>query len=97
MQELSLEQLRSKTEEFRSRLAQGASLDDILPEVQHGLLSHERYQFAHSRVPRGILQCMIVLTRCLSQVRLWHVLGLTFEFLGAQTCDFQYSTHSGVE
>ena len=32
-QNLSDEQLRAKTEEFRKRLADGASLDDILPEA----------------------------------------------------------------
>jgi len=33
MQKLSDEQLRAKTDEFRARLAQGATLDDILPEA----------------------------------------------------------------
>src|SRR3954470_783237 len=33
MQALSDEQLRGKTAEFRQRLAQGESLDDLLPEA----------------------------------------------------------------
>ncbi len=33
MQALSLEQLRDKTDEFRRRLAEGATLDDLLPEA----------------------------------------------------------------
>src|SRR2546428_6252899 len=33
IQALSDEQLRAKTEEFRERLAQGQTLDDILPEA----------------------------------------------------------------
>ena len=33
MQGLSDEQLRGKTEEFRKRLAEGETLDDLLPEA----------------------------------------------------------------
>ena len=33
MQKLSDAELRAKTEEFKDRLANGASLDDILPEA----------------------------------------------------------------
>jgi preprotein translocase subunit SecA len=33
MQALTDEELRAKTDEFRSRLAEGETLDDILPEA----------------------------------------------------------------
>ena len=33
MQELSDEQLRNKTDEFKARLSEGETLDDILPEA----------------------------------------------------------------
>ena len=33
MQELSDEELRAKTDEFKGRLAEGETLDDILPEA----------------------------------------------------------------
>lgn len=35
MIELSDEELRGKTAEYKKRLAEGETLDDLLPEVQH--------------------------------------------------------------
>src|SRR5690625_5844853 len=60
MEKLTDEQLRAKTAEFRRRLADGATLDQLLPEAFAAVRSEEHTSELQSR---GHLVCRLLLEK----------------------------------
>lgn len=52
MMELSDEQLKDKTKEFRKRLSEGETLDDLLPEAYATVREAARRVLNHGTLPR---------------------------------------------
>ncbi|AIJ08854.1 MULTISPECIES: preprotein translocase subunit SecA [Edwardsiella] len=69
MEQLSDEQLKAKTVEFRERLAQGAALDSLLPEAFATVREASKRVFGMRHFDVQLLGGMVLNERCIAEMR----------------------------